>query len=148
LEEHVKRERPRGYAPEFRSAFLNAAATVLAGVSWQDVSDYEIEYPERSLTLGRLWISFGWDDITVHVEPYHCHFQIETAYDIGCEAARVAGEAAAFVNDLVNDRVVVRWGRYASRAKTVSASPRIFNRIWRTVTPWVREARWSGKVVA
>jgi hypothetical protein len=136
-----------GYAPEFRAAFLEKSRALIPATTWRDVSDHEMEYPESSSVLGRLTISFDWDEITVYFGPHHQHFTVYEG-DVAAGAAESAAQALAFIQELVNDRVVVRWGACGSRTFSASRPGTLLGRVWRTITPWVREAVWSGRALA
>ena len=60
----------------------------MPGVTWQEVSEFELEYPERSRTLERLVLRFDWDEITVHIGPHHQHFTADEG-DIDEQAERI-----------------------------------------------------------
>jgi hypothetical protein len=108
-----------------------------------------LEYPDRSPALGRLIVSFGWDEITIFVGPrgFHAHFGPDDA-ESGSEDERTrqaAAEALGFIRDLVEDRIVMRWGLLVSGVHSPQARPTLLGRAWRRITPWVREAVWSGR---
>ena len=143
----VTAERPRGYAAEFRVAFLRDSSALMPGVTWRDLSEFELEYPEVSPVLGRLTVSFDWDEITVYFGPHHEHFMAHTG-DVTERVGQIACQALDFITQLVHDCVIVRWGTRVSRTFSASRPRGIFGRMWRSVTPWVREAVWSGKPLA
>jgi hypothetical protein len=87
------------------------------------------------------------EEITLYFGRHHQHF-ISIEGNIEKEAREIAVRALAFVQDIVNDRVVVRWGAYGSRTFRPPHSLGLLSRLWRILTPWVREAVWSGKAVA
>src|SRR5437867_1862959 len=101
-------EEPYGYALEFRGAFLEASAKVLPSVAWREVSICEVEYPNESPGLGHLTVAFEADQVTVYCRRHHVHFPFYEG-DIREGAHKVAADAIAFIRDLTNDAVVVRW---------------------------------------
>jgi hypothetical protein len=137
----------RGYAPEFLAAFLEEAGRRLPDIQWQKLSDYTLAYPESSPVLGTLTISFDWDEITVYFGRHHQHFT-SRGNEVTNEAHQIAVRALTFIQELVNDRVVVRWGGYGSRTLRTAQTANLFRRMWRILTPWIREAVWSGRAFA
>ena len=113
-------------------------------ITWRKVSDYVLAYSESSPVLGTLTVSFDWEEITLYFGRHHQHFtSIEG--DIKKEAREIAVRTLTFVQELVNDRVVVRWGACGSRTFRTPDSLGVWSRLWRILTPWVREAVWSGR---
>jgi hypothetical protein len=49
----------------------------------------------------------------------------------------------AFVRALVADQVILRYGFFIARSYERPRTPAPIARIWRRLTPWVREAVWS-----
>lgn len=137
----------RGYAPEFLAAFLEEAGKRMPDITWQKVSDYVLVYPESSPIFGSLTVSFEWDEITLYFGRHHEHFT-SVGGDITEDTGQIAARAVTFLWELVNDGVVVRWGTYGSRTFRKSQSPNILTRLWRILTPWARQAVWSGRAVA
>jgi hypothetical protein len=136
-----------GHAPEFLAAFLDEAVKRMPGTAWRKISDYVLSYPESSLSLGDLSVSFEWDEITVYCWQHHQHFTlIDGRFTDGAHQA--AARALGFIQDVLNDRIVIRWGVYGSRALRTDPSRTLLARLWRILTPWVRQAVWSGQARA
>ena len=136
-----------GRAPEFRDAFLEASAKLMPRVVWCELSNCELEYPDPSPVLGPLGITFESDQITAYFGRHHRHFMLYEG-DALEGPGKIAAQALGFIQELVNDRVVVRWGAWGSRTFPARRSHGILRRLWRLTTPWVREAVWSGRTVA
>lgn len=137
----------RGYAPEFLAAFLEESSKRMPEIAWRRISDYVLEYPESSPILGSLTVSFDWDEITLYFGRHHQHFTFFEG-NITDGARQIAARALIFIQELVNDRVVVRWGAYGSRTFRTPQSLNTLTRLWRILTPWAREAVWSGRAIA
>jgi hypothetical protein len=140
-------EDPRGYAIQFREAFLEGSAKVLPGVVWGEPSVCEAEYSRRSPVLGLLTVAFEADQITVYCGRHHAHFTLYEG-DIRDGAHKIPAEALGFVRDLTSDAVVVRWASYGSWTVRARRSTGGLGRLWRFMTPWVHEGVWSGAKIA
>jgi hypothetical protein len=101
--------RDRGYAPQLLAAFLDETGKRMPEITWRKVSDYVLAYPESSPLLGDLTVSFDWEEITLYFGRHHQHFTSSEA-DVEKDAREIAVRTLAFIRELVNDRVVVRWG--------------------------------------
>jgi len=134
---------------ELRLAFLRESPSVLPNTAWREVHDgASVEYPQESPVLGALTVEFGWDEITVFVGPrgHHTHFAVDES-PLGTSAEQVAATARTallFVRDVVEDRVSVRWGVLVSGVHSVRRGASAAGRVWKWLTPWVRERVWSG----
>jgi hypothetical protein len=139
----------RDRSDELRSAFFRESSFVLPDTVWRDASDgISMEYPQASPVLGTLIVGFGWDEITIFVGPrgHHTHFGVDDS-PAGTEAEQIAEAARAalfFVRDVVQDRMAVRWGLLVSGVHSVRRGTTGAGRVWKWLTPWVREAVWSG----
>jgi hypothetical protein len=137
------------YSARLKAAFLRESGTMLPRVSWRSGGDeHVLVYPHRSPVLGELAVSFDSDEITVLFgrRGYHHHHTLDSdgLEERSDEAvARVAREAMEFLVALLNDEVVFRWGLLTSRTYR-KRQLRFVGRAWRVLTPWVREAVWSG----
>ena len=139
------------YSARLKVAFLQASAGILPDVVWSEgKSDDRLVYPEESPALGRLDVEFNDNDITLYFELIHDHQHHELEDDVPadqCEAAirNVATEAVEFIRQVVSDQVVFRCGLFVTGAQT-KRPPTAFSRTWRRLTPWVKEAVWSGRL--
>jgi hypothetical protein len=126
---------------------------MLPGVSWRPGErEGVLVYPHRSPVLGELAVSFDSDEITVLFghRGYHHHHTVDPdrIEEQSDEAvAHAAREAMEFLGALLNDEVVFRWGLLTSRTYR-RRRLRFVSRAWRFLTPWVREAVWSGNVTS
>jgi hypothetical protein len=124
---------------------------MLPGVSWRPgAPEHVLVYPHRSPVLGELAVSFDSDEITLlfgHRGYHHHHTLDPDVIDERSDeaVARAAREALEFLGALVNDEVVFRWGLFTSRTYRRHRL-RFVSRVWRFVTPWVKEAVWSGRL--
>ena len=89
-------------------------------------------------------------DITLYFDLIYDHQHHELEDDVPadqCEAAirDVATEAVEFIRQVVSDQVVFRCGLFVTGSQT-KRPPTAFSRTWRRLTPWVKEAVWSGRV--
>lgn len=135
---------------DLRRAFLRESSSILPGTVWREAHDgVSVEYPQESPILGTLLVGFGWDEITIFVGPrgHHTHFAMdESPGDTRAEQMTEAARAALrFVHDVVQDRVSVRWGLLVSGVSSVRRGATAARRVWKWLTPWVREAVWSGR---
>jgi hypothetical protein len=92
---------------------------MLPGVVWRP-EEHLVVYPNRSSVLGELAVSFDSDEIPVlfgHRGYHHHHTldpdDIEKSSDEA--VTKVAREALEFLQALLNDEVVFRWGIFTSR---------------------------------
>jgi hypothetical protein len=117
---------------------------MMPSVQWQSGDDDALDYPETSESLGPLVVWFGWDEITVFVgRHHHRHFLlVDDATDC---VPRAAAAALAYVQDVITDRVVFRLGQGLSSASQAPRPCGLLFRLWRALTPWGREAVWSGR---
>jgi hypothetical protein len=135
---------------DLRAAFFRESSAVLPGILWREAVDgVSVEYPQDSPTLGTLTVGFGGDEIMVFVGPrgFHAHFSIGNPEAPGpsdqvTEAARTA---VFFVRDIIEDRLSIRWGVLVSGARSSRRGASIVGRVWKWLTPWVRDAVWSGR---
>jgi hypothetical protein len=140
----------RDKSGDLRSAFLRESSSLLPDTIWREADDgAAMQYPLESPVLATLTVGFGWDEITVFVGPrgHHTHFGVDesppgTAAEQITEAARAA---VLFVRDVVEDRVSVRWGLLVSGIHSVRRGASAAARVWKWLTPWVREVVWSGR---
>ena len=135
---------------ELRAAFLRESPSVLPGTVWREAQDgASMEYPQRSPVLGALTVGFGGDEIIVFVGPrgHHTHFAVdESPPGTAAEQVREAARAAlSFVRDVVEDRLSVRLGLLVSGVHSVRRGTSVAGRVWKCLTPWVRERVWSGR---
>jgi hypothetical protein len=140
----------RNRSGDLRSAFLSETPEVLPGTIWREMRDgASLEYPEDSPVLGALRVEFGWDEITVFVGPrgHHTHFGVDESPsgDAEEQTRQAARAALAFVRDVIEDRISIRWGLLVSGAHSLRRGATVAGRIWKRVTPWIREAVWSGR---
>ena len=139
----------RDMSGELRSVFLRESSLVLPGTVWRDAgAGTSMEYPQASPVLGTLTVEFGSDEIMVFVGPrgHHTHFEVDDS-PTGTQAEQIteaAKLALFFVRDVVQDRMAVRWGVFVSGAHSVRRGTTGVGRVWKWLTPWVREAVWSG----
>jgi hypothetical protein len=129
-----------------RAAFLAESASVLPSVEWT-VGD-GLVFPEVSPSLGTLEVGFDWGEITMYFghRGYHQHHTPDddlTGSELEDSIRQSAREAVEFVAALTRDQVVCRWGLLVSGTYR-NARPGAVRRMWRLMTPWVREAVWSG----
>lgn len=123
---------------------------MLPGTVWREAHDgASMEYPQTSAVLGTLTVGFGWDEITIFVGPrgHHTHLGVDESPS-GAQAEQIteaARAALSFVRDVFQDRVSVRWGVLVSGAHSGRRGATAAGRVWKWLTPWVREAVWSGQ---
>ena len=139
-------------SPRLWEAFLDMSAKILPGVEWRESHSGLWEYPHSSSVLGSLSVAFVHGEIAAIFGPQHlyCHRDFRTHDDTREEYVRAATKALAFINELVSDRIVVRWGSWARHFQTnYTYSERWLKsplgRSWRLLTPQAHEATWSGK---
>ncbi len=119
-------------------------------VVWSEgKSDDWLVYPAESPVLGRLDVEFDWNEITLYFDRIHDHQHHELEDGVPadqCETAirDVATEAVEFIRQVVSGQVLFRWGLFVSGSQT-KRPPTVFSRTWRRLTPWVKEAVWSGR---
>jgi hypothetical protein len=114
-------------------------------VSWLAGSDaYELVYPAESPVIGSLVVSFDRQEITLYFGPAGYSQRVPLADYPGGDAAReVARTTLAFIQALLADQVIVRWGLFMGRSYRRRGAAGPLWRVWRKATPWVREAVWS-----
>lgn len=142
--------RPEGLSASLKVAFLEESARTLPDVTSapgdSELGKHVLMYPAASPVLGSLDVSFDGDEITLFFGP-RGHHQHYTPYpeewppeDWPREAVHAtAREAVGFIKRLVEDEVVVRWGFLGASTRPNDPG------LWRSLTPWVREAVWSGR---
>ena len=134
-----------------RQAFLDESIEFLPAVAWRaGDSPNELLYPEASPSLGRLGVAFDAGEITLWFghRGYHQHHTPDDT--LGGEEAeadirRAAHSAMQEVRALLADEIVFRWGVNISSTYRRSARRGPIARLWRRLTPWVKEAVWSGR---
>ncbi len=136
------------YSARLKAAFLQVSARILPDVAWSEgKSDDSLVYPEESPALGQLEVEFNDNDITLYFDLIHDHqhHELEDSVPDQCETAirDVATEALEFIRQVVSDQILFRQGMFVSGAQT-KRPPTVFSRTWRRLTPWVKEAVWSG----
>lgn len=139
------------YSDQLKAAFLQTSERVLPNIVWTQSKNDGLVYPEQSPALGRLEVEFADDEITLYFgwRGYHQHHSLEDGVPVDQREPAiqaVAAEALEFVGGLVSDQVVFRWGLSVSGVQT-KRPPTVFSRTWRRLTPWVKEAVWSGRAV-
>ena len=140
------------YSDQLKAAFLQTSERVLPNIVWTQSKNDGLVYPEQSPALGRLEAEFADNEIILYFgwRGYHQHHSLEDGVPVDqCEPAiqAVAAEAAEFVGRLVSDQVIFRWGLAVSGAQDKAAADGLLYRAWRRLTPWVKEAVWSGRAV-
>lgn len=147
---------------ELKRAFLAAAASAVPTEQWLDGPGGSLVYPEESRGLGRLTVSFTPNEMTLSFGPrgFHTHFALdemgscpdssddEVSHEgIPSRPARcLAAEAVAFIRELVGDELIIREGAWAVSCLSLPTARRPVFRVWRAMTPWVKERVWSGMV--
>ena len=132
---------------QLRTAFVEESAAVLPNVDWI-VRGNALVFPAVSPSLGTLEVVFDGGEITISFghRGYHQHHTPDdelSAAALEQSIRDTARDAAVFVAALTNDQIVFRWGLLIS-GTFANRPPGIVRRIWRGLTPWVREAVWSG----
>ena len=134
-------------AATLKAAFLTESARILPSAAWT-VKGEGLVFPEVSPSFGALEAGFDWGEITLYVGRGgdHWHFTPDDELqnrELEESVRQAARDAVAFVARLIADQVVIRWGILVTR--TYARRPYgALSRIWRWITPWVREATWSG----
>jgi len=132
-------------------AFIAASRLAWPDLSWLPGSwERALRYPQMSPTLGNLEVWFDDDEITLCFGPkgYHQHHGIYeplSAPELALAEQRVATEVVDVIRALLADEVVVRWGVVAVTVHRRKGTSGKAAQWWRRVTPWVREAVWSGQ---
>ena len=108
-------------SPKLREAFLGVSAKILPGIEWRESPSGLWEYPHSSPVLGSLAVALAYQEIDVVFAPRHLrhlwYFRDRRFLyhdDTREEFDRVATKALAFINELVSDRIALRWGPRAS----------------------------------
>jgi len=135
---------------DLRSAFLRESSSVLPGTVWRELHDgTSLDYPHKSPVLGTLSVGFEWDELIIFVGPrgHHTHFAVDDsrADNQTEQITEAARTALVFVRDIVQDRLSIRWGLLVSGAHSARRGATAAGRVWRWLTPWVRDAVWSGR---
>ena len=139
------------YSARLKVAFLQASAGILPDIVWAETkNDDRLVYPEESPALGQLEVEFDENEITLYFDRIYDHQHHALEDDVPadqCEAAirDVATEAVEFIRQVVSDQVVFRCGLFVTGSQT-NRPPTALSRTWRRLTPWVKEAVWSGRV--